>query len=121
MRLLLLAAAVLAAALLPLAPAGAAGQCARPGTVKSRIAAAPHNALLHDLVGAAARRFVDKFNAIPPRTVWRADRVLIVQNDADGRIHILLFGAGCFLTEDSAPPTLFMLFFPEIDVRRRST
>ncbi len=48
------------------------------------------------LIGAQAGRFMEVYNAVPPRTALPADEILILTKDGVPNVAVLRFVAGCF-------------------------
>ena len=94
---LLIAAALVAAFFVAGPTWSGARACATPEDVTARLVARyPETGLRARLAGEAARRFVARYNAVPPTTDARADEVLVFQDRNFPRARLVqLFRGGC--------------------------
>ena len=94
---LLIAAALVAAFFVAGPPWGGAAACETPAKVTAGLVARyPETSLRERLAGVSARRFVARYNAVPPATEHGADEVLIFQDRNFPRARLVqLFIGGC--------------------------
>lgn len=99
--------------------APAAASC--PDLQRSRAALDRHvengtAAVLADLEGEDARRWISLLNAHPPVTAYPGDGLLaVVSDDTDGEVMVALFLQGCEIGVGAVPAEIFVAIDTEIE------
>ncbi len=75
-------------------PGGAGGGCRPVAYFVANLAAAEKVAA--HLVGRDAERFMEVYNAVPPKTALPADEILVLSKDGVPNVAVLRFVSGCF-------------------------